>query len=850
MTTVDLTNCDREPIHIPGSIQPHGCMLVCDEAAVTIRRYSRNAAAFLGLAEQSLVGRKLEDVLGATPVHELRNALARSGQPSRPGLMPKVTLPTSSQSFDISAHRFRGNAIIEFEPAAAEGASSPLEFARTLVGRLSNTATPAQLIAGAARLLRAVLQYDRVMIYQFAADGSGQVVSEARRSDLESFMGQHFPASDIPQQARQLYLLNTIRLVSDSSGARSVIEPTLDADGEPLDLSYAHLRSVSPIHCEYLRNMGVSASMSVSIIIDGALWGLIACHHYSPRAMSMNQRIAAEIFGEFFALQLGMLSQKEKSEAGDRARSFLGVLLASSSHTTNVAEFLRSHLGDFRQLVACDGLGLLIDGVWSHEGMAPPEAFVPELAAFVGSATSGTIWATGHLSDVMPRARAFSAAVSGVLAIPLSQLPRDYLFFFRRELVQTIEWGGDPSKTYESGPLGDRLTPRQSFAVWKQTVENRSRPWTRIERELAESARSALVEVVLRHGELLAEEREKGDIRQKVLNQELNHRVKNILSLIRSIITHPSREAHDIESYVGTIRGRIEALAFAHDQAMQASGGGVLKDLLDAELGPYLADGERVALAGPPAALDTRAFSVLALVIHELATNAAKYGALSRDSGRLSVTWRCEANGDCAIDWQETGGPLVTPPTRVGFGSALVSRSIPFDLGGRSDVAFEPGGVIARLTIPARFVSWLALAPTGQASAGSDQLLAEAARPLLGKSVLLVEDQFLIAMDAEDMLLALGARSVVVCSSVREAMAALDRENPDIAMLDINLGKETSIPVAYRLRTEGVPFVFATGYDDGMLLDHDGLDAPVAHKPYKEQVIAAALRQAIAADGG
>jgi light-regulated signal transduction histidine kinase (bacteriophytochrome)/CheY-like chemotaxis protein len=849
MTTVDLTNCDREPIHIPGSIQPHGCMLVCDEAAVTIRRHSRNAAAFLGLAEQDLLGRKLEDVIGGTPVHELRNALARSPQSSRPGLMPNVELPKSLRSFDISVHRFRGNAIIEFEPAAAEGTSSPLEFARTLVGRLSNTATPGQLIAGAARLLRAVLQYDRVMIYQFAADGSGQVVSEAKRADLESFMGQHFPASDIPQQARQLYLLNTIRLVSNASGEHSVIEPVLDAAGEPLDLSYAHLRSVSPIHCEYLRNMGVSASMSVSIIIDGALWGLIACHHYSPRAMSMNQRIAAEIFGEFFALQLGMLGQKEKSEAGDRARNFLGVLLASSSHSTNVAEFLRAHLGEFRQLMTCDGLGLLIDGVWSHDGLVPPDAFVPELAAFIGSTTSGKIWTTGHLSEVLPQARAFSAAVSGVLAIPLSQLPRDYLFFFRRELVQTIEWGGDPKKTYASGPLGDRLTPRQSFAVWKQTVENRSRPWTRIERELAESARSALVEVVLRHGELLAEEREKADIRQKVLNQELNHRVKNILSLIRSIITHPSREARDIETYVETIRGRIEALAYAHDQAMQASGGGILRDLLDAELGPYLAGGERIAMAGPPAALDTRAFSVLALVIHELATNAAKYGALSRDCGRLSVTWRREANGECAIVWRETGGPLVSTPTRIGFGSALVSRSIPFDLGGRSDVAFDPAGVVASLTIPARFVSWLAQEAAGQMAAGQHSGLT-AAQPLLGKSVLLVEDQFLIVMDAEDMLAMLGARSVVVCSSVKEAMVALDRSLPDLAMLDINLGSENSMPVARRLRAEGVPFVFATGYDEGMLLADDAIDAPIVRKPYREQVIAAALQQAVSARVG
>lgn len=850
MTTVDLTNCDREPIHIPGSIQPHGCMLVCDEGAVTVRRHSSNAAAFLGLPSSDLVGRAIEDVIGPV-VHDLRNALARSGAPSRPGLMPKVRLSRSSQLFDISVHRFKGNAIIEFELSAAEGTTSPLEFARTLVGRLGGAATPGELIAGAARLLRAVLQYDRVMIYRFAPDGSGQVVSEAKRPDLESFMGQHFPASDIPQQARQLYLLNTIRIVSNSNGERCPIEPVLDADGQALDLSFAHLRSVSPIHCEYLRNMGVAASMSISIIVDGALWGLIACHHYSPRAMSMNQRIAAEIFGEFFALRLGASDQREKLEAGNRARVFINALLASSTHTTDVAAFLKSHLGAFRAFLPCDGVGQLIDGVWSSEGTAPPAAFVPLLAALAGSAESGAVWATDRLAESAPEARSFSAAVSGVLAIPLSQLPRDYLFFFRREFVQTIEWGGDPNKTYVSGPHGDRLTPRQSFAVWKQTVENRSRPWTRIERELAESLRSALVEVVMRHGELLAEERQKAEIRQKVLNQELNHRVKNILSLIKSIISHPSREGSEIEAYVQTIQGRIEALAFAHDQAMRASADGELKSLFEAELGPYQSGAERIVLRGPAASLDTRAFSVLALVIHELATNAAKYGALSRAEGRLAVEWRREANGDCTIAWVESGGPRVTPPSRTGFGSALVSRSIPFDLGGRSDVAFEPGGVVAHLGLPASFVTWLSEHPETQpvpvaTQAGPEADTAGALRDAL---VLLVEDQFLIAMDAEDMLSALGARDVVVCSSVAEAMAALDRVRPDLALLDINLGNETSMPVAVRLRDLGIPFAFATGYDDGVLQADDAVSAPIVHKPYAGPAIAAALSEARSAAG-
>lgn len=839
MTSVDLTNCDREPIHIPGSVQPHGCMIVCDAEVVTIRRHSANASAFLGLKEFELVGRKLEEILGGPVVHEMRNALARSGVPSRPGLMPRYRLAGVDREFDISIHAFKGNAIIEFEASVPAGPSSPLEFARTLVGRLSDVTTPAQLIRNAARLLRAVLQYDRVMIYQFAPDGSGKVVSEAKRPGLESFMGQHFPASDIPQQARQLYILNPIRVVSDASGERFPITPVLDAAGEPLDLSYAHLRSVSPIHCEYLRNMGVSASMSVSIIVDGALWGLIACHHYSPRSLSMNRRIAAEIFGEFFALQLGALTQKQMLLAAEKARDFLNDLLTSAAHVTDASGFLGQHLAEFRNLVESDGVGVWIQGEWKTEGSAPPADFAEELAAFASEVCEGRIWATTSLAEALPGARAHVDRFAGLLAIPLSQIPRDYLFFFRKELVHTIEWGGDPNKTYTSGPHGDRLTPRQSFAVWKQTVAGHSKTWTPVERELAESARRTLIEVVLRQSELLADERNKAEIRQKMLNQELNHRVKNILALIKAIVAHPLVEGATIEAYVNSLKGRIEALAIAHDQAMRASGGGSLLDLIMAEASPYRTSGSAITVRGPAVSLDARAFSVLALVIHEMTTNAAKYGALSVKSGELAIEWSANAKGDCEIVWIEQGGPPVSPPSRQGFGSILIDRSIPFDLGGRSELSFTPEGLRGQFCIPAKFVRWTEEASAPAETASTDR--SKPGRPLEGQRVLLVEDQFVIAMDCEDMLTTLGAAQVEVCANVSEALSLLSETVPDLAILDVNLGGETSEAISHRLRECGAPFIFATGYDD-VPIPGAG-QATTLRKPYNLASLDIAIRR-------
>ncbi len=212
------------------------------------------------------------------------------------------------------------------------------------------------------------------MIYRFEQDGSGKVISEARRGDLESFLGQYFPATDIPRQARILYLQNPLRIISDASGARVPLVPELDEAGQPLDLSFAHLRSVSPIHCEYLRNMGVGASMSISIIVNGTLWGLIACHHYSPKTLSMSERIAAEMFGEFFSLHLLALKQKRKLDIANEARRSLDRFLQSASNTADVDEMLSAALPEFSTLFACDGVGLWMNGRWTSVGSAPPAA--------------------------------------------------------------------------------------------------------------------------------------------------------------------------------------------------------------------------------------------------------------------------------------------------------------------------------------------------------------------------------------------------------------------------------------------------------------------------------------------
>ena len=847
--SVDLTNCDREPIHIPGGIQPHGCLIAADAAMQRALRHSANAGAFLGLPLEHANGRLLDDILGAEATHELRNALGRSPTPRRPGTIQGLPLGHAGRTFDVTVHSYKGNGIVEFENPGDAAEAGALEIARSGISRIQDLETVDMLIERTPRLLRALLGYDRVMIYRFAEDGSGKVVTEARRATLESFLGQHFPASDIPKQARQFYLKNTIRLIGDASAEPVPLEPVLDASGQPLDLSFAHLRSVSPIHTEYLRNMGVAASMSISIVVDGELWGLIACHHYTPRRLGMARRIAAEMFGDVFSLKLEALERRSAMEAATNNRRMLDTLLLDLAAHEDVSASMRDRLRDFLSLLPADGVGLFMNDIWSGHGSVPPKRVVARMAKFIGAAAEGRIWATHELSAVFPEAADFAGDVSGVLAIPLSQIPRDYLFFFRREQVRAVEWAGNPQKQYTVGKHGDRLTPRKSFALWKQTVERQSSPWTPADRSIAESARVQFLEIILRHNEVLGSERRKAEIWQKVLHEELNHRVKNILSLIKSLVSQPVDQGRSIADYVGSLKGRIMALAFAHDQVIRNNdGGGAISDLFDAELSPYGGGGLVIRASGPAINLEARAFSVLALVVHEMATNAAKYGSLSAPEGRLDASWDIGPDGDCEVVWIESGGPPVSEPIRQGFGSILLQRSIPFDLGGQSDIEYRPGGFFARLVIPAKFVQQVDAPANVPRALQPAQASAPAA--LTGHSVLLVEDQLVIALDVENMLAEFGIGTIHTVGTPGEALSALTGIEPDFAILDINLGSSTSIPVAEELRARGIPFVFATGYGDSVMIPPSLADASVVRKPYSPDALREALVEALGAPGG
>lgn len=834
---LDITSCDQEPIHIPGRIQPHGYLIVCTPETWRVSYHSTNIADIVRVAEP-LTGRHLSELIGRRAYHELMNALAASPHPGLPGRTFKLEI-ASGKVIDAAVHTYAGLTFIELEPALTTYSdATPLFLLRSMLTRLQEAANVEEMFSIAVGQLRALIGFDRVMIYRFLQDGAGSVVAESRDDELPPFLHHHYPASDIPKQARALYLKNWVRLISDVRAQQVEIACSSGSSLNALDMSYCGLRSVSPIHIEYLRNMGVNASLSISIIVGGALWGLIACHHREPKLVPPDVRVAAEFFGQSFSLHLQSMERVDAAEMLSLARDRIDRFLAETPAPASLKACVVPRLAELAMLVPCDGVGLWMGGDWETWGTCPDRSAMLEIAAMLSQRAHGAVFSTHSLSAIHPPARAFEEDVSGLLAIPLSRTPSDYLIMFRREYRRAIEWAGNPNKPVAIDDASERLTPRKSFAIWREQVRGQSRTWEPHDRLTAEALRTALLEVVLRYNSLVDAERAESERRQQLFIAELNHRVKNAMTLIRALVLQSKGKDEDIGTYIAELEGRIRSLARAHDLA-RGSGALSLHRLLATELEPYASqNSERVRINGPNVAFEDQASATLALVFHEMTTNSVKYGALSQQSGRLDIDWIVDAIGDCVIRWTERGGPATVEPAHQGFGMTLIRKQVPFELGGSSTLNFAPSGLEAEFKIPATLVHLL---PDDRSPRQYAQVPSIEPLPLAGATVLVVEDSLVVALEIEKQLRQCGAAKVLLSGTLGEALVHASSAPIDIALLDINLKGTQSYAVADKLAARGIPFAFATGYGNEVKLPNRFGGHAVIAKPWTAAAIAAAV---------
>ncbi|WP_341991164.1 HWE histidine kinase domain-containing protein [Azorhizobium sp. AG788] len=846
---VDLTNCDREPIHIPGSIQPHGVLLALDSSHAVVEQVAGSTERLLGVPPEEIIGQRLDNLLGASALYRLQAVVAQSICVPHPQFAFEALLQTTGQMLDAVVHMSGGGIIVELEPRLEMPQGNPLVLVQEMIQRLQASQGVDDFLDGVAHAVRGATGFDRVMIYRFLEDDSGAVVAEARGPEIESYLGLRYPASDIPVQARAMYLKSWIRLIPDARYTPAPLQPPLNPQtNRPLDLTHAVLRAVSPLHLEYLANMGVAASMSLSLVVGGKLWGLVACHHQTVRHLPHGVRAACELFAQMASLHLSEKLIQAEQALRLRAKTTLPKLIEIMTQDEDLASALTQYQPNLQDYIPANGVVVWWEGKATSKGVTPSGHEIAALVAWLNATMREGVFITDRLSELYPPAAAYAAIASGLVALSISRDPKDYVLWFRPELLETVTWAGNPAKPVEPGDDGERLSPRKSFAAWRETVRGRSRAWNPGKQQAAQDLRLAILEIVLRRLDLITRERERARAQQDFLMAELDHRVKNTLATIQALVLYSARHAQTLRAFTETIQQRLHALARTHDLLTRGRWAGAdLSALVHDEMDMYGA--ARVTIAGPVVTLKPKAALSLSLAVHELATNSVKYGALSADGGQVTIFWKVPPGADAApalaFAWIERNGPEVTQPTHKGFGRTVIEQMLAFEVRSTVDLRFSPDGVTCTAIVPADLFEM-----TQSASAEplpiSPRALPDPARELTGRRVLVVEDQTLIAIELQDLLERDGLVVVGPFGQLDSARAAATSEGFDAALLDVDLDGERSWDVADILIERGIPFAFTTAYQREALFPARFDNAVVLAKPYMEGVVLEGINRLLA----
>ena len=538
----DLNECDREPIHIPGSIQPHGALLVLEAENLTVVQCSENVTELMAVHPGELVGSTILDRIDLDQREALKGILVKANHQFSNPLRIPILINDEASVFDGIAHRVDDQIVMElenpnrdtlFETPSCRSLDHHFQLTNVSLKMVQGSKSIEQAAQIVCEELKNFTGFDRVMLYRFAPDFHGEVIGEAREEHLEPFLGLHYPATDIPKQARELYKKNWIRLIHDVNATPAGLYPS----DRQLDMSDCVLRSVSPVHIQYLKNMGVTSSMSISLLNGDELWGLIACHHYSgPYFVSYAMRASCVHYGLVIATQF--LTRSEKLALTEEAERH--------SHLIQVTSELSAH-GDFQtaleekapellEIVCAEGIAIAKNNEISLHGSTPDLGFIENLIQLLETNDGIECFTSNNLSRDLPDLGEPPKEATGVLTLGLGGDCQ--VVFFRKEETESIRWAGNP----ETSPKPDQLTPRHSFEEWVETVRGNSRKWTEIDKAIAHELRNSLMAFIVLQSRQL-----------EALNQQLANKSAEVEQFAYTV-------SHDLKSPLVTVAGYVEAL--------------------------------------------------------------------------------------------------------------------------------------------------------------------------------------------------------------------------------------------------------------------------------------------------
>ena len=554
-----LENCEKEPIHIIGQIQSVGFFLLVSPSNFNILQVSKNLIKHFDLTLDQVLNKNIDSlrIHGLKEIISTQSLAVDNTQP-HPHL---VTLPNGDK-YNLLIHNWKDNYALEFEPQVLKTDEYNLQyFLGGAMGKIHNSTDYRNLLNETAEEIKKITGYDRVMIYKFHEDWHGEVVAECKIDELDPYYGLHYPASDIPKRARDLFTINPVRFIHDVQSEPVEIYPAVaEGENEPTDLTHSTLRSSSQMHIQYLKNMGVGASMTISLLVNDKLWGMIACHHREAKFIDFKLRQACQFMGQLFSSSLQLhLMDKEKDDLA-KSREIGAKLASFTLKEYSITQGLAGHDVTLQDLIECSGAAVVTENQIISLGNTPSEADITNIIRWLNLNQTDDIFITDEFSKYYSSAINFKDKAAGLIAARLSSGFGEYLLWFKSEVLQTIYWGGNPEKAVTVSEDGmASISPRVSFDKWAQIMENKSEAWTNSNISAVVKLREDVLQVILKKA---------NEIRK--LHDQLEEAYKELDAFSYTV-------SHDLRTPLTAIKVYSEILLEENDELFTDS----IKDMLN-----------------------------------------------------------------------------------------------------------------------------------------------------------------------------------------------------------------------------------------------------------------------------